>query len=172
MKFLGDPAFPYWEWQYLKTIHMILTEHWQLLQQGTSVEATDMWRNVFSILELDRKAQRGMFLLIHSGVVGRTYANRILWDLLSGPALDPEYQDLSCMTTNKVYAARKLFDRPPRENEDLRWWRWEHLTCLHEGDLPWSPQAGPNRMVPLCVGPGGLPYPPPRCWQHEKGSWF
>ena len=173
LKYLGDPTFKYWEWQYLRSIHKYLTKHWQLLQCGTGPMAVAMWRDCLMTLELDRKAQRDLFLLIHSGIVGRTKANRILWDLLTGPALEPPYQDLSSLVTHLVYGARKSFDRPPREHEDLRWWTWGHLSNLNDGDVPWSPRSGPERMLTaLCVGPGGLPLPPPRCYQVERGTYL
>ena len=95
MGHLQDPAFPYWEWQYLRIIHGFLTKDWQLLQQGTSARASRMWKAAMKHLEFDRKAMRDLFLLAHAGIVGRAKANRILWELLTGPALDPVYEDMS-----------------------------------------------------------------------------
>ena len=60
-------------------------------------------------------------LLAQSGLVGRTYANKILWSLLSNWALDPTYEDLSHKVSSEVGWARRNFDRPPRGNRDLKW---------------------------------------------------
>ena len=50
--------------------------------------------NMCKDFELDRK-----FLLAQSGLVGRTIANYIIWNLCPYWALDPTYEDLS----HKVY---------------------------------------------------------------------
>ena len=114
LKFLDDPAAPYFEWQYLKIIHRFLTDRWWILQGGIDDEAMQEWRAVMKVLELDQKACRDLFLLTQSGIVGRAHANKLLWHLLTGPAVDGEYQDLSPLVTNRVYKARRDFDRPPR----------------------------------------------------------
>ena len=43
-----------------------------------------------------------MFLLAQRGIVGRTHANKLLWKLLTGPALQPTYPDLSNLVTDMV----------------------------------------------------------------------
>ena len=51
--------------------------------------------NICKVLELDKKARVDLFLLAQSGLVGRTIASYILWNLCSYWALDPTYEDLS-----------------------------------------------------------------------------
>ena len=106
-------AFPYFEHMYLKAIHNFLTERWWTLQGAVDDVALQEWILVLKILEVDTKARRDMFLLAQSGQVGRTHASKILWQLLSGHALDPACVDLSSLVTHEVYKARKNFDRPP-----------------------------------------------------------
>ena len=165
MRYLGDPEFPYWEWQYLVLVRGFLCKHWQLLQQGTGPHATHMWKMVMKVLEWDRKAMRDMFLLAQSGLVGRTKANRILWEILTGLALDPAYEDMSHLVTSKMAKARREFDRPPREHADLWDWTWGHLQNLDTKDMHFAPTSGPPEMLQnLLTGPGNLPLPPPECY--------
>ena len=164
LKYLEDPAFRYFEYLYLKNIHRFLTERWWILQAGHDQEALEEWIQVFRILELDQKAMRDLFLLAHSGLVGRTKANEVLWNILANEALDPTYQDLSHKVTSMVYWARRSFDRPPREHGDLRWWCWSCYDTPYKRDLRWSPQEVPTRAWTLTMGPGDVPLQPPHCW--------
>ena len=107
-------GFLYFEHKFLIWVHEILTRHWGTVQGGTSERALHLWQEIFMTLELDRKAQGDLMLLAHEGLVGRSEANEILWELLSVWALKPEYEDLSHKVTNMVYIARKNLDRPPR----------------------------------------------------------
>ena len=50
-----------------------------------------------------------LFLLAQSGLVGRTLANYLLWNLCSDWALDPTYEDLSHEVSNAVGRLRKSF---------------------------------------------------------------
>ena len=79
LKYLDDPAFPYFEHMYLKSIHYLLTQRWWILQDGVDEVALQEWILVLRILELDQKARRDLFLLAQSGQAGRTHANKILW---------------------------------------------------------------------------------------------
>ena len=161
LKHLQDPAFEYWEWQYLQQIHRCLTEKWWILQSGVDKEALDEWLRVMRILELDPKARRDLFLLLQAGVVGRAHANKLLWNLLTGPALDPKYEDLSNPVTHLVYKARRDFDRPPRQHGDLGWWGWTCYETLYKKDLRWHPQATPRVPWTVHTGPANEPLPPP-----------
>ena len=84
---------------------------------GVDLEAMQLWWEVFQVLELDKKSQRDLLILAHGGPVGRSYANKILWKLMSDWALDGTYRDLSNKVSNEVNWARKNFCRPP---EDIR----------------------------------------------------
>ena len=153
LKWLDYPGCRYFEWQYRKVIHGYLTDKWYLLQAGYDPDTEDLWREVMEVLELDRKARRDLFLLAQAGVPGRTYANKLLWDLLSGPALDPRYPDMSNMTSAKVMDARKMFDRPPREHADMKHFWWSLLDDVYLAPLkPFSPKGGP--CGPLDLGGG------------------
>ena len=103
-----------------------LTEKWAIIQGGMKADALNLWIQVTRVLELDNKARRDLFLLAQSDLVGHTHANKLLWDLLTGPALEKKYLDLSNLVSNWVGKARKEFDRPPRDHVDLQWWTWEH----------------------------------------------
>ena len=110
---MQDPFFVYYEHLYLKNLHKFLTEKWWILQGGHNREAVKEWLLVLKLLELDNKAKRDLFLMAQSGPVGRAQANKVLWKALTGPALEPDYPDLSNLVTHEVYKARKTFDRPP-----------------------------------------------------------
>ena len=156
--------FPYFEWQYKHQILRFLTSKWYMLQGGNGPETLEEWNNVFKVLELDMKAKRDMMLLAQSGAVGRTHATKLLWKILSGPALDNRYQDLSNLVTNMVYQARRDFDRPPREHGDLTWWWWSCLDLNYTRDRRWSFDQVPTTWWTMSTGPGGRPLPPPECW--------
>lgn len=164
LKHLDDPAAPWWEFQYLKCIHRFLTLRWWILQGGANDEALEEWLLVMQVLELDMKATRDLFLLLQSGIVGRAHANKLLWNLLSGPALEPHYVDLSNLVTHMVYKARKDFDRPPREHADMAWWWWTCYEILYRKDRKWAPDEVPAARWTLSMGPGGRPQQPPECW--------
>ena len=165
--YLQDPSAPYFEWQYLKAIHKLVTDRWWILQGGTNLEALNEWLLVMQVLELDLKARRDLFLLAQSGMVGRLHANKILWHLLTGPAIDSSYCDLSNLVTHEVYKARKNFDRPPREHKDLQWWWWTCYEWAYARDRKWGPGEVPKRRWNLQRGPGGKPLEPPHCWGLE-----
>ena len=114
LKHNRDPAFPWYEWQYLKTIKRFLLYHWRDMQTKYDEETLQSWVYAFRVLELDRKAQRDLMLLSHSGLVGRTKANRILHSLLHDEGLHPDYWDLSHYVSAQVMNARYSMDRPPR----------------------------------------------------------
>ena len=138
-----------------------MTTHWAVLQGGTDVRTLEFWLKIFLALELDRKAQRDLLLLAHSGICGRAEANEVLWKTLAIWALRPEYEDLSHRVSHMVGEARMWLDRPPSGNEDLRTWRWANYSRpRHEH---FSPLAVPPAFTVL-TGPGGEPLPPPRCW--------
>ena len=164
MKFLGDPAYPYFLWQYNKTIHKFLTEKWWILQGKTDEEALSTWLQVMKVLEFDIKSHRDMFLLIQSGYIGRTHANKLLWRILTGPAIDEEHRDLNNLVTNWIYRARRDFDRPPREHKDLAWWDWTCYKYLYKQDRKWAPDQVPTRAWTLHLDPGDKPLRPPMCW--------
>ena len=164
LKHLQDPAFGYYEWQHLKVIHRFLTDRWWILQAKVDDEALQEWLLVMKVLELDLKARQDLFLLLQSGMVGRSHANHVLWKMLTGPAIDPVYPDLSAFCTNLVYRARRNFDRPPRAHEDLDWWWWTCYEYLYRYDQRWSPQEVPGGRWALTMGHMGKPLQPPECW--------
>ena len=163
LKYLKDPHFSYFEHLYLKFLHRCLTTDWHILQGRVDDEALQMWIHILRILELDRKAKVDLMLLAQSGLVGRTYANKILWKLLSNWALDPNYEDLSHKVSSEVGWARRSFDRPPKNHRDLQWWRWSSYEDLGWNSR-WSPREVPTKRWDLVMGPGGEPLQPPQCW--------
>ena len=167
MKYMRDPAYPYFEWQYRKQIHKCLTEHWWILQSGTDERALSLWLQVMKFREFDKKSMRDMFLLLQTWYVGRAHANRILWKLLSGPALDGQHKDLNNLVVNLIYKARRDFDRPPRGHADLSWWDWTCYQYLYMREQRWAPDQVPGRFWVLTMGPGQVPLAPPHCWGHQ-----
>ena len=173
LKHLEDPFFVYYEHHYLKNLQRFMTDKWWLLQGGSEGECLENWFMVLKLLELDNKAMRDLFLLAQAGLVGRAHANKVLWTVLSGPALDPDYPDMSNLVTSLVYKARKNFDRPPREHRDLSWWSWSCYTTLYKKDQKWSPINVPvTSSWQVVTGEGGKPLPPPACWgEHAGHGW-
>ena len=102
MKILEVPGWQYFEWRYKKMLHMSLTSKWKDLQSKRDPDTTEWWRGLFRMLELDRKSQRDLWLLAQSGVVGRTYFNYIMWEILSVNAAGPDYEDLSHLVTHMI----------------------------------------------------------------------
>ena len=164
LKHLQDPAAPYFEWHYLNMIHSFLTVQWWILQSGSDGSALRLLKQVLAVIELDQKAKRDLFLLMQSGPVGRCHGNKILWKVLSGPALDPVYRDLSNLVTSEVYKARKQFDRPPRGHQDMQWWWWTYYSRPSTADQRWAPGEVPANLDLVHMGPGGKPLQPPQCW--------
>ena len=164
MKHMQDPNAPYFEWHYLHLIHSFLTEHWWVLQSASDEKALLLLKQVLKVLELDQKAKRDLFLLLQSGPVGRCHGNKILWKVLSGPALDPVYRDLSNLMTSEVYKTRRVFDRPPRGHKDLEWWWWTYYSYPAKKDKRWAPDDLPQGLWYLHMGPGQKPLAPPECW--------
>ena len=68
---------------------------------GLDLQAMHLWWEVFQVLELDKKSQLGLLILAQSGPVGRSYANKILWDLMSSWALSDTYKDLNNKVTDE-----------------------------------------------------------------------
>ena len=110
--------------------------------------------------------------MAQSGPVGRAQANKVLWKTLTGPALEPDYPDLSNLVTHEVYKARKTFDRPPRQNPDLEWWPWSSYTQLAQQDLKWCASEVPRGAWNLQMGEGGKPLAPPACWVPKVRNWW
>ena len=130
-------------------------------------EALNLWIQITRVLELDNKARRDLFLLCQSDLVGRIQANKLIWKVLTGPALERKHLDLSHLVSNRVYKARREFDRPPREHVDLDWWTWECYDKPRKKDLKFSPLEVP--IVPVIItGPGEKPLPPPQCWSSSS----
>ena len=111
-------------------------------------------------------------LLVHSGLVGRTKANKILYVCLSEKCLDEEYEDLSSWVTSSAGWARRSMDRPPRMHRML-WepdWQWRCLLECYPSDLPFAPDSAPaDAQVPSLQDPDtGVPLSPPHCWRRPQ----
>ena len=165
LKWVGDPAWPYFEHWYLKFLHKTLTDHWPKISGGVDKEALQLRLDICRVLELDRKAKLDLMLLAHSGVVGRTCANKILWDMCSSWALSQTYEDLSHKCTSQVGWIRRTFDRPPAGHSDLCWWTWEALGEPWDRHERFDPRKVPDKVPKVSLGPGRVPQAPPACWQ-------
>ena len=164
LKHIKDPSFEHLEWHYLKFLHENLTTYWHLIQFGTDHVTLDLWYLIFKVLELDKKAQLDLMLLAHSGLLGRGYANKVMWDLLSYWALSPTYEDLSHKVTNMVGWVRRDIDRPPEWHPDAAWWTWKCYDEPQRKIVHWLSTSVPPERWQLKTGPDGEPYPPPDCW--------
>ncbi len=167
LRYYGYNHFHWFERKYLKFLHENLTDHWPDLQRGHSPETMDRLALIFKVLELDRKAKVDFMLLYHTGIVGRTCANKILWQLLSTWATDGRYRDLSNKVSKEVKHMRQNFERPPKGHRDFKTWSWKHLEENHPHMVKWSPLSVPKNTVGVLVGEGGLPLRPPACWIQE-----
>ena len=163
LKQLGHRDFPYFEYKYLCYIRETLVYKWPLVQGGVDTAAWQKWAEILQVLELDVKSMWDLFLLAHQGRAGRSEANEILWDVLSGPALDPDYRDLSHKVTNLVGRARRHIDRPPARHEDRAYWTWSHYWVPR--NPAFSPDAVPREPFSIYTTPRGRPIAPPHCWQ-------
>ncbi len=151
---------------HLQSCRACLTEEWPSHLAVSSQSHLEQWHFIFEWLELDRKAVLDMFLLCHSGLVSRSEANRILWELLSKWALKDTYLDLSRKVWCLVWEARRGFERPPWANIDCSWWV---LRCYTEPRHPeWSPLEvktdSRGKYLKTFLDGNGLPQPPPACW--------
>ena len=167
LKHMGDPTWQWWEHYYLLFLQKNLTYNWKDLMYGVDQHATKLWWEIFQVLELDKKSQLDLLSLAQSGPVGRAYANEILWALMANWGLQREYRDLSNKVSNDVNRARKKFCRPPAGHQDLQWWTWASYRYLPRRMKCWSPLATPPEPWDLLTGPGGIPLPPPACWQQR-----
>ncbi len=167
LKFVGDPTFQWFGWMYLQFINSCLTTNWWRIQSGMDHHAVNLWFLVFVALELDEQAMQDIMLLAHSGIVGRTKANELMWNLLSDWALVDNYQDLSHKVTAEVGKARRTFDRPPVWHDDFLTWSWDDYDYLPAPQ--WSPLAVPRVQYNLATRDGNKPLPPPWCWAVVAG---
>ena len=161
LKNAGDPHFRHFEYQFLEFVRKCLTTYWGIIQSGRDQVALALWSDIFLHLELDKKAQQDLMLLVHLGEAGRAEANEILWNLLSYWALIPEYRDLSNKASALVREAREYLDRPPADDPARAQWKWSrYWTPRHRH---FSPSEVPQRHTVL-TGQYGQPLPPPHCW--------
>ena len=147
-----------------------LVDWWWCLQGMSDHQALRQWLKVGRLLELDRKALMDLFMLAQVIPAGRTKANKILWDLLTGPALEEPQRDMSNLVTTRVYAARKTMDRPPREHGDLAKWDWPCYWEIDRKDLKWACFKVPKDNYVIYAGPGRKPVPPPDCFVVRRGG--
>ena len=129
-----------------------------------------LWLQVGRLLELDRKSMQDLLLLAQIVPVGRAKANKILWEIMTGPALAPDHRDLSHMVTAKVYQARKTIDRPPREHGDLRYWEWSCYWTIPGPEMKWAACTVPDEEWDIYTEPGEKPVPPPACFVKRSSA--
>jgi hypothetical protein len=87
LDYVNDPAFPMIEWSYLCFIWRALTTNWYRIQSCRDDVGLPLWYYILQVLEVDSKGMTDLMLLAQSGIVGRTKANEILWNILSYWAL-------------------------------------------------------------------------------------
>jgi len=168
---IKDPHADYFEWHYLKLLERLLTQQWILIQSGNNDQAARVLYDLFRLLELDIAAQRDVWLMYHSGLVARAYVNQLLWKVCAEECTARQQQgrfrDLSHLVSQKVYDARKQFERPPANKErELRWDVHKSFVIPEPLVNSFSPvarnmPAGPWMLV---RGRRMEPLPPPLCW--------
>ena len=94
-------------------------------------------------LELDRKSKRDLMLIAQLSLAGHAEANNIRREILSGPALETPYNDLSRRVPSRANGARKNLDRPPVWHADRGWWSWSDYSVCRREVRPASPDAVP-----------------------------
>jgi hypothetical protein len=163
LKLFNDPAFSYFEWNYLKQVERLLGDLWHLIQGGYDANCADLWYQICRLLELDEKVIRELWILLHGGAVGRALANEVMWGLLTREALEANYLNLSNCLSVKLKDARRRMDRPPARHEDRGYWGWDKYTAP---DRPqWAASSVPQ--VPGWFYTRSMhnhPLPPPGCW--------
>ena len=161
LKVIEADGAQYLEWWLLRFCHWCLTERWALLQGGWGPRASRAWQEVFFTLELDGKACMDLFLLAQAGIVGRSYANKILWRLLHDFAPQTDYYDVSWLVSREVTWAREEFERPPANRATH--WTWDKYLTLPDDVWPWAPTKVPHGYQ-LVQNSDGRPIAPPALW--------
>ena len=171
--YLDDDYYEFFRYHFLVFMQKFLVDWWWCLQGMSDHQALRQWLKVGRLLELDRKSLMDLFMLAQVIPVGRTKANKILWDLLTGPALEEPQRDMSNLVTTWVYKARKTMDRPPREHGDLSRWDWPCYWEIDRKDLKWACFKVPVDDYVIFTEPGRKPVPPPYCFvkQSEPAPW-
>lgn len=159
---IGHEGFEYLEWQYKKQLQDLATRLWPLVQGGTGEEALELWKDIWCLLELDADSWMDLMLLTHQGPVGRSEANKILWDLLTRYAVTSEFKNLSRKASSLMSASRRAIDRPPDNHRDLDMWTWRKALDARYPEFLASTVPADPRVV---TEEGGVPRPPPGCWQ-------
>ena len=168
---MDDPYYEFFHYHFLVFMQKVLVDWWWCLQGKEDHQALRMWLKVGRLLELDRKSLMDLFMLAQVIPVGRTKANKILWDLLTGPALEEPQRDMSNLVTTWVYKARKTMDRPPREHGDLDRWDWPCYWEIDRKELKWACHQVPKiGTYEIYSGPGRKPVPPPDCFVERRGG--
>ena len=120
---------------------------------------------IWQVLEIDSKGVADWYLLAQQSENGRTQANKILWELLSWYALEPDYRNLSALLSHLVGTSRRNHDRPPRKHDDFDTWYWAKYWEPREGTAQYGPRRAPVPWTTAVeVGPRGEPLAPPECW--------
>ena len=174
LQHLQSPYYPYFHHWYLKFLHTFLTRDWWCIQGGQGSDALALWLKVGRLLELDRKSMQDLLMLAQVVPVGRTKANKILWEIMTGPALAVPHRDMSHMVTARVYQARKSMDRPPREHYDLKYWDWSCYWVIPAPEIKWACHTVPDEPWLLYTEPGQKPVAPPNCFvlkSSQRTSW-
>ena len=161
---LEDPHYAYFWHHFLVLLHQFLTRDWWIIQGKEDQEALRMWLKVGRLLELDRKSLMDLIMLAQVIPVGRTKANKIMWDLMTGPALEVPQRDMSHMVTSQVFQARKTMDRPPREHRDLERWDWSCYWTIPRREEKWACHIVPEVPWVPYTEHGEKPVPPPKCF--------
>ena len=144
-----------------------LSHDWYILQGDLTELGSKLWYKVLRMLDLDEFSMRGFFLLLHSGMVGRAAANKLLWDVLSMWALDDPQQDLSHLVTHEVNVARRAFDIPMMGLMESTGWSWDRMRNSDEPREAFRPEVVPvhGEHWELRMDRGNqVPLPPPACF--------
>jgi hypothetical protein len=169
-----DPTCRWWTRNFVNFLYRTLTEDWGFIQGGGGDETLQMWKRLFRILELTRRAQRDILDLSQRGIAGRIMANKLIWDLCHDWAFNPLNENLSLLCSDGVARACRRIEMPPAldpegPNERLQWTSeagWATYQ-VPEDHLRFSPNAVPRGCWTVVTGPAGEPLAPPECW----GPW-
>lgn len=124
---------------------------------------------LFASGRLTLKLEKDLMRLPHCGLVGKTCAHKLMWDMWSNWALQPAYQDLPHKTSSEIHQMRRLFDRTPKPHMDLESWSWKKYDKPPRDRWRWGPQETPRgpqclMLSEFWMGPDGEPLEPPDLW--------
>ena len=161
LKTMKHPDYEALEWLYKKRLQALATTHWPVIQEESSEEALALWQEIWVLLELDAESWMDLMLLVHQSPVGRSEANKVLFELLTRHACTSMHKNLSRKVSTLIKDSRRAIDRPPDGHRDLEGWSWRKALVPR---FPEFLQEAVPKDARVTTGPGGVPRAPLGCF--------